>query len=223
MREKKTSKKLKIAAALAAAALAAGSIIWVTFGNGVKMAVPGYQVDRVLDGDTFYTTDGLRVRLANIDTPEVGLCGSEEATKRLKELISKRSVYLKTQAIDPFYRSDSFVYTSDGLVNLKMLEEGMAYYYPRHSVEEFKKAGEQARKLKKGIFGPKCTQMVNRNKPSCNIKGNINDSSGKDVKHYYVPECQNYSITVVELYKGDQWFCTEAEAKKAGFKKPKQC
>lgn len=221
---KKKHSKLKMAAGLAAGTIALGSILWVTFANGVKMQVPTSEVAKVLDGDTFYTKDNIRVRLADVDTPEIGRCGSEEAKKMLKDLVTNRQIYVKTKSIDPFYRDDALVYTSEGLVNLKMLQTGMGIYYPKHhAVVEFREASQKARELKKGIFGAKCTQVVNSKRPACNIKGNINDNTGKDVRNYYVPGCQNYPLTLVELYKGDQWFCTETEAIKAGFKKPKLC
>jgi len=38
-----------------------------------------------------------------------------------------------------------------------------------------------------------------------------------------MPECDRYTLTVVEKYKGEDWFCTEAEAKKAGYVKSKNC
>lgn len=213
-----------MAAGLAAGALAVGSVLWVTFGNGVKLPVPGYEVDRVVDGDTFYTTDDMRVRLADVNAPEIGRCGSRKATQRLEELILNKQIFIRAKSIDPFNRNDGLVYTNQGLVNLKMLEEGMGVYFPkRQAVPVFKAASEKARKLKKGIYGPKCVQMVNKNHPSCNIKGNISDVDSKKVKYYYSPNCLNYSRTIMELYKGDQWFCTEAEAKKASFAKPKQC
>lgn len=213
-----------MAAALTAGTVALGSFLWVTFGNGVRMQVPTSEVATVLDGDTFYTKDNIRVRLADVNAPEMGQCGSEEAKKRLKDLIVNKQIYIKTKSIDPFYREDSLVYTSEGLVNLKMLKEGMGIYFPkRHGDVEFKEASQEARELKKGVFGAKCTQMENLQKPTCNIKGNINDNTGKKVKNYYVPGCQNYSLTTVDLYRGDQWFCTETDALAAGFKKPKQC
>ncbi|MHA1401439.1 MAG: sunset domain-containing protein, partial [Candidatus Heimdallarchaeaceae archaeon] len=35
--------------------------------------------------------------------------------------------------------------------------------------------------------------------------------------------CKFYVASVVEKYRGEEWFCTEAEAKKAGYVKSKSC
>ena len=102
-----------------------------------------------------------------------------------------------------------------------MLENGYSYYSrssPGEIGDDLKKATEKAREEKKGIFSDSCTQMVNKEKASCNIKGN--DRNGKI---YYVPECGVYNNVTVQLYLGDRWFCTEKEAIKAGFRKPEQC
>lgn len=46
--------------------------------------------------------------------------------------------------------------------------------------------------------------------PGCNIKGNISVATGK--KLYHVPGMRNYEATIIDLTKGERWFCSEAEA-----------
>lgn len=221
---KKKLSKVKMVAGIVGGAIVAGGVLWVTFSNGVKLPVPAHKVAEVLDGDTFYTSDGLRMRLADVNAPEIGRCGSSEARQRLKELIANKTIYVKTKSVDPFHRDDVLVYTDKGLVNLIMLEEGMGVYYPkRQGVPESKKASEEARKLGIGIFGPKCTQSINYAKPSCNIKGNLTDVNGQKIKYYYLDSCGYYSEILVEKYKGEDWFCTERDARNAGFNKSKYC
>jgi len=53
----------------------------------------------------------------------------------------------------------------------------------------------------------------------CAIKGNIS-SSGERI--YHVPGAQNYGRTVISPQKGERWFCTEAEAIAAGWRKSKR-
>ncbi|MEA5534853.1 hypothetical protein [Crocosphaera sp. XPORK-15E] len=53
--------------------------------------------------------------------------------------------------------------------------------------------------------------------PKCNIKGNISVSTGK--KLYHVPGQQDYEKTVISPDKGERWFCSEEEARKAGWTK----
>ena len=50
------------------------------------------RVKRVIDGDTFETNSGQRVRLAGVDAPEKGKRGSVKATEKLKSLIVKKDI-----------------------------------------------------------------------------------------------------------------------------------
>lgn len=52
--------------------------------------------------------------------------------------------------------------------------------------------------------------------PSCAIKGNVN-SSGERI--YHVPGGAFYNRTDIKPEEGDRWFCTEAEAQAAGFRR----
>ena len=208
----------KAAIGTVVAGVMAGTL-WLTFGKGMPFQVPAYSVSRVIDGDTFETVEKQLIRLASTEAPEVGLCGSQEAKNALEGFVMGKPVYLKVLYRDPYYRLVSQVYTKDGYVNERMIAEGFAYYYNRDKnvAEKLKSAGEQARKEKKGIHGPPCTQ-TNPTTPGCEIKGNV-----REEKIYFTPECQQYKITDVQLYLGDRWFCTEREAFEAGFRKGKQC
>ncbi len=52
-------------------------------------------------------------------------------------------------------------------------------------------------------------------KPGCVIKGNISVATGK--KLYHIPGMRNYDATIIDLAKGERWFCTEAEAQSNGW------
>lgn len=54
----------------------------------------------------------------------------------------------------------------------------------------------------------------------CVIKGNVNS---KKEKIYHFPGCQAYNKTKVQAHEGDRWFCTEAEASAAGFRRAGNC
>lgn len=62
-------------------------------------------VTYIVDGDTFdvILADGTeeRIRPPQIDTPEIGECGYEEAAAALEELILGRTVYLASTAAGP--------------------------------------------------------------------------------------------------------------------------
>jgi hypothetical protein len=54
----------------------------------------------------------------------------------------------------------------------------------------------------------------------CLIKGNIS-SRGERICH--PPGCRYYNATVIEPQRGERWFCTEAEAVAAGWRRTKVC
>lgn len=53
----------------------------------------------------------------------------------------------------------------------------------------------------------------------CDIKGNISLNTGERI--YHVPGQEFYDDTVIRTEYGERWFCTEAEAKAAGWRKAK--
>lgn len=57
--------------------------------------------------------------------------------------------------------------------------------------------------------------VITANKPGCVVKGNISVATGK--KLYHLPGMRNYEATIIDLAKGERWFCTEAEALSNGW------
>jgi len=53
----------------------------------------------------------------------------------------------------------------------------------------------------------------------CNIKGNISISTGERIFH--VPGQEYYAATKISPQYGERWFCSEAEAWAAGWRKAK--
>lgn len=51
----------------------------------------------------------------------------------------------------------------------------------------------------------------------CAIKGNISITSGERI--YHLPGQQYYDETIITPEKGERWFCTEAEAQAAGWRR----
>ena len=217
----KLSARKRIGATAVVAVLAAGTYFMVSFGKNKLFPVPAYQVLRVIDGDTFETTDHQRIRVASTQAPELDLCGWKEAKTELEKLIGDKQVYLKVIYRDPYQRLVSLVYADGRFVNEEMLSGGYAYYLrpvQGEIGETLKIAADKARQKKACIFSDSCTQMVNNEKPACNVKGN-----NRNGNIYYVLKCGVYDNVTVQLYLGDQWFCSEKEAVKAGFRKPEQC
>jgi len=200
----------------AAAAVLAGSYLILASSSGKPFPVPAYTVLRVIDGDTFETTERQLIRLSSVDAPELDRCWGEKAKKKLESLIVGKPVYLKVEFRDPYHRLISQVYTPDGSVNKAMIQNGNAYYAKTgQGVDGGIEIANAARDQKLGIFSAECTQKANPLKPNCQIKGNV-----RHEKIYYTPECGFYDQVDVELYRDDVWFCAEKEARNAGFRKP---
>jgi hypothetical protein len=51
----------------------------------------------------------------------------------------------------------------------------------------------------------------------CAIKGNITVIAGQRI--YHVPGQEYYSATHINWLRGERWFCSEAAARKAGWRK----
>lgn len=54
----------------------------------------------------------------------------------------------------------------------------------------------------------------------CLIKGNIN---AKGQRIYHPPGCRYYAATKIDTARGERWFCSEAEAVRAGWRRTKVC
>jgi len=214
----------KRAMAVGAVALLASGMFWyIKSPQGFKIPVPSYRAMRVIDGDSFETEERQFIRLTGIDAPELENCDGKEAKEALGKLILDKNLYIKVIYRDSNMRLISHVYNDKGLVSEQMLRAGMAYNLNTGvSDPALGKAADAAREEKLGIYSSKCTQETNPNSKTCVIKGNIRTPRG-DEKIYHFPGCGQYNNTVVELYKGDKWFCTENEAQKAGFVKGSDC
>lgn len=178
-------------------------------------------VIEVIDGDTFVTNNGQRVRLLSVDAAEMGRCMSKEAKVYLEKTIEGKQVVLDDVRADKYGRLLALVYLKDDLVNEEMLVNGLARFDGTKSQERdvLKEAYDKARQDKIGLFD-KCYQEDPEDE-KCSIKGNIDKTTGR--KMYHFPGCREYVTTVVELDLGEHWFCSEKEAVEAGYVKSKNC
>ena len=58
-------------------------------------------------------------------------------------------------------------------------------------------------------------------KTACLIKGNVTKKGKTITRIYHLPGTQYYKTVKINAKEGDKWFCTEKDAKKAGFRKSK--
>ena len=91
------------------------------------------RVRRVIDGDTFITNKGDRVRLIGVDAPELPSLRGIESKMYLNELIHNKVVILERDGIsknkDKYGRLLRYVYLNKKDVNLQMLKSGYAKPY----------------------------------------------------------------------------------------------
>ncbi|OIO71062.1 MAG: nuclease [Zetaproteobacteria bacterium CG1_02_55_237] len=134
-------------------------------------------VANILDGDTFKTTRGERVRLLGINTPEVAHEASpaqtmgNAASKALADLIAGQTVRLDfdTQRKDDYGRTLAQVYLRNGTwVNGEMVRSGMAHVYTftpnLHWAEQLIQLEASARQEKLGIWRTERFSMLEANK-----------------------------------------------------------
>ena len=185
----------------------------------------GIEVLEVIDGDTLLLDGKVRLRLRQVDMPELENCYGQEAKDFLEGLVKGKKITVQEKILDQRGRAMSLVYLGNRLINLEVLEGGYGRYHSdtTSETERLKAAGKMAKQAKLGVYSPKCYQQKeNLEKPECVIKGNI-DLNNQSIKRYYYPGCAQYEFVIVEKDKGEDWFCSEAEAKKAGYVKAKSC
>jgi len=86
--------------------------------------MPKGKVQKIVDGDTFITSTGKRVRLANVNAPEKGRRGAPQARKDLREVISRKQVNIDVVAHDPYGRAVANVKVGKKSVNKAMRSKG---------------------------------------------------------------------------------------------------
>lgn len=181
----------------------------------------GTPVIGVIDGDTIVVGNKDRVRLRQMDAPELNLCGGKESKAALEKLVAGKNVTLSEQIPDQRGRGMALLYVGRTLINEEMLAQGWATYHHDTTSREqaLKDAAAGAREANRGVYGL-CWSTQNTDNPACNIKGNIDD---KGVKTYFVPGCAQYQFTVIEKNRGEEYFCSEQAARTAGYVKAETC
>lgn len=188
---------------------------------------------RVIDGDTI-DLSGQRIRLFGIDAPEKGQvcdnrgqvrdCGAWSA-RVLRDLIGNDPVQCRARDTDRYGRTVATCTVAGRDIGEMMVGQGAARAYTRYSARYLAHERE-AQTQGIGIWsGKMMTPEAHRHATpapaqttsgGCPIKGNIS-ASGKRI--YHMPGQHDYDATRISPSKGEAWFCTEAEARRAGFRK----
>jgi micrococcal nuclease len=189
----------------------------------------------VTDGDTIrIRVEGRteRVRVIGIDTPELRTrdCYAQQAASRMQSLVQGKQVRLARDPSqddrDRYGRLLRHVLLPDGRSVAVVLIEGgygteYTYDVPYAGRAAHQAAEASARAARRGVWASGCRAAPASPTAGptsggrCLIKGNLS-SDGERI--YHVPGGRSYDRTVVTESRGERWFCTEAEARAAGWR-----
>ena len=187
----------------------------------------------VIDGDTI-VIGGQSIRLEGIDAPEVAQfchradgrtwpCG-RVAMKALKALIGNNDVVCDSNGTDKYGRVLAVCFADGRDLNATMVTAGLAWAFVRYS-QTYTGEEIEARRARVGIWqgvaqapwdfrrnGWKTAEVSAPN--GCAIKGNVSSKG----HIYHMPWSPWYDRVTVEARRGEQWFCSENDAKAAGWR-----
>lgn len=186
----------------------------------------------VIDADTFDIGD-IRVRLYGIDAPEIGqTCLLDGAVRDCGRWASRRAAarFQDRQAVcdrvntDRYGRAVARCAVNGRDIAAWLVAEGLAQAYRRYAldyVDEEKAASIAGLGIWQGDMQTPSDFRAARVEPApsgCDIKGNISGGG----KIYHLPGQENYDRTRISARKGERWFCTEAAARAAGWRRARR-
>lgn len=200
---------------------------------------------RVIDGDTLAVA-GERIRLDAIDAPESRqtcirngrpwACG-KAAAQAMRKLIGRNEVRCEVSRRDRYGRAIAACHAAGQDLQQQLVLQGLALAYRRYSTR-YVPDEDEARKEGIGLWSGSFVEpwrwrkqrrgerhTVRRraapapSKPaSCRIKGNISEHG----HIYHVPGGKHYAQTRINEARGERWFCSEAEARAAGWRRARK-
>jgi endonuclease YncB( thermonuclease family) len=173
-------------------------------------------------------------------------CG-DAAAAELRRLVGSRDVTCEQRDTDTYGRIVAVCRVGTTDLGSAMVRAGLALAYRQYSdayVDEEREARTARRGVWAGEFTPPKTYRSERREapneraapaqPSqragtaaiapqgqrdgCYIKGNIN---ARGDKIYHALSSRSYDETVIDESRGERWFCTEAEARREGWRAPR--
>lgn len=123
------------------------------------------KVVKIADGDTLtlLTSDKqqVKVRLAQIDTPERGQPWGSRAKQALSAKVFGESITVEVKTNDRYGRSVGEIYKGDRWINAELVAEGHAWVYRRYmDDDELLDLEEMARSDRRGLWSLPDTQRI---------------------------------------------------------------
>ena len=228
---------------------AAAFLVCLFAGTGHSQTIKG-RVVAIADGDTLTVLDSQnqqrKIRLNGIDAPESAQEFGQASKRNLSELVFGKEVAVIWSKVDKYQRLVGTVLVGSTNANLEQLKAGLAWYYRQYAGDvpeieraQYETAETEAKEGKRGLWQqarpvppwefrhPEQADTVatasvtspgaataTGQRTAERIIGNQNSGI------YHLPNCPDYS-RVSE--RNREYFDTEANAVKAGFRKARNC
>lgn len=192
---------------------------------------------RVVDADTIDIGAGDTIRLLGIDAAEgtqtcrddAGAtlpCG-QMATRAARRLYEGRTAVCQVAERDRYGRFLATCQVGDRNLNADLVDRGLARIY--RDDQTYAEQQKAAILFGRGLWAydmqdPAEWRAAQRQRQAddfapdagrCPIKGNISDNG----RLYHVPGTRAYHRTRINTARGERWFCSEAEARSAGWRR----
>ena len=193
---------------------------------------------QVVDGDTIRVS-GQVIRLFGVDAPEAkqtcqtseGLhwaCGAWVSDVLRNAFDGQEARCVKVEQ-DRYGRSVARCEVAGVDLGRWLVQRGLAFAYRKYSMDydlDEKRAAVNDRGLHASRVQNPADFRAAGAQPAqkapdfgCQIKGNI---SSKGVRIYHLQGQEQYERTRISTLKGERWFCSEAEAKAAGWRRARR-
>jgi endonuclease YncB( thermonuclease family) len=201
---------------------------------------------RVTDGDTF-VVNGVTIRLQGVDAPEAsarcrdahgrGFACGDWATARTRDLIADRPLECRDLGERTHGRTVARCFLDGQDLAAQLIAQGIVLACPRYArthphSQDYERIEAQAIARRIGLHAGQTPDRAGfcqvagsarqtvvsdtGGASGCRIKGNIS-RSGERI--YHLPGQRDYARTQIDTARGERWFCSEAEARAAGWRR----